>query len=183
MTVCCSPFNIFITHYFSSLTSRILSWSQLHCIWATVCTTVRPMLSDRSLSVCLSVCPVLSCPFCPVCNVGALWPNGLTDQDETWHAGRPQPWPHCIRWGPSSPSPKGAQPPQFSAHIRCGQMAAEIKMPLGMEVALGPGDVVLDGDPAAPPHKRGRSLPPNFFCSRPMFILRSCSHKDSGLGY
>ena len=52
--------------------------------------------------VCLSVC--LS-----VCNVGALWPNGWTDQDETWHAGKPRSWPHCVRWGPSSP--KGAQPP------------------------------------------------------------------------
>ena len=27
-------------------------------------------------------------------------------------------------------------------------MAAWIKMPLGMEVGLGPGDFVLDGDPA-----------------------------------
>ena len=43
---------------------------------------------------------------CPVCDdVGVFWPNGLTDQDETWHAGRPRPWPHCVRWGPSSPSP------------------------------------------------------------------------------
>jgi len=40
-------------------------------------------------AVCLSVCPV--------CNVGVLWPNGWTDQDETWHAGRPRPWPHCVR--------------------------------------------------------------------------------------
>jgi len=67
--------------------------------WATVCKTVRPMLSGRCLS-CLSVC-----------DVRALWPNGWTDQDETWHAGRPRPWPHCVRWGLSSPSPKGAQPP------------------------------------------------------------------------
>jgi len=22
---------------------------------------------------------------CPVCDVGVLWPNGLMDQDETWH--------------------------------------------------------------------------------------------------
>jgi len=29
------------------------------------------------------------CPVCPVCDVRALWPNGWTDQDETWHAGRP----------------------------------------------------------------------------------------------
>ena len=34
-------------------------------------------------------------------------------------------------------------------------MAAWIKMPLGMEVGLGPGDFVLDGDPAPPPQKGG----------------------------
>ena len=39
--------------------------------WATVCKTVRPMLSDRCLS-CL-----------PVCDVGVLWPNCWVDQDET----------------------------------------------------------------------------------------------------
>ena len=64
--------------------------------------TVCPMLSDR----CLSVCPVLS-----VSDVLALWPNGCTDHDETWHAGRARPWPHCVRQGPSSPSPKGACTP------------------------------------------------------------------------
>ena len=35
--------------------------------WATVYTTVRPMLWDRCLS-------------CPVCNVGVLWPNGRPSQ-------------------------------------------------------------------------------------------------------
>ena len=45
------------------------------------------MLSVRSL-------PVLS-----ICDVGVLWPNGWTDQDETWHAARP--WRLCVRWGPS----------------------------------------------------------------------------------
>jgi len=96
------------------------------------------------------------CLSCPVCNVCALWPNGWTDQDEKWHAGRPRPWPHCVRWGPSSPSAKGGQSPQFLAHICCSQMAAGIKMPLGTEVGLGPGDSVLDGDPA-PPHQKGGS--------------------------
>jgi len=46
-------------------------------------------------------------------------------------------------------------------------MAAWIKMPLGMEVGLGPGDFVLDGDPAPLPQK-GAEPPPNF---RPMFIV------------
>ena len=83
-----------------------------------------------------------------------MWPNGLTDQDKTWHAGRPRPWPHCVRWVPSSPSPKGGgQSPQFSAHICCGKMAGWIKMPLGTEVGLGAGLTVLDGDPAPPPKK------------------------------
>ena len=54
------------------------------------------------LSVCLSVC-----------NVGALWPKGWTDQDETWHAGRPRPWPHCVGWGPRSPPQKGGGAPNF----------------------------------------------------------------------
>jgi len=35
---------------------------------------------------------------------------------------------------PAPPPPKGGQSPQFLAHICCGQMAAGIKMPLGMEV-------------------------------------------------
>jgi len=32
-----------------------------------------------------------------------------------WHlaGGRPRPRPHCVRWGRSSPSPKGVQPPIF----------------------------------------------------------------------
>jgi len=39
-------------------------------------------------------------------------------------------------------------------------------MPLDMEVGLGPGHNVLDGDPAAPPQKG--TAPPNF---RPMSIV------------
>jgi len=105
---------------------------------------------------------------CPVCDVCALWPNGSTDQDETWHACRPRPWPHCVRWGTSSPSPKGHDP-QFSAHVCCSQMAAWIKMSLGMELGLGPGDFVLDGDPDPNSPTGGRSpSTPNF---RPMFIV------------
>jgi len=73
----------------------------------------------------------------------------------------PRPWPHCVRWGPSSPS---AQPPvhspQFPAHVNCGQTARWIKTPLDTEVGLGPGYIVLDEDPAPPPRKG--ALPPIF---------------------
>jgi len=57
---------------------------------------------------------------------------------------------------------KGRRSPQFSAHICCGQMAVWIKMPLGMEKGLGPGDFVLDGDPALPPQKGTEPLSPIF---------------------
>ena len=39
------------------------------------------------------------------------------------------------------------------AHIFCGQMAGWIMMPLGMEIGLGPGDFVLDGNQAPFPKK------------------------------
>jgi len=61
----------------------------MYDFWATVCKTVRPVLSDR-------------CPICPVC-------LSVTFQTVGW-----------------------------------------IKMPLGTEAGLGPGDIVLDGDPAPP---------------------------------
>jgi len=57
------------------------------------------------------------------------------------------------------PLAKGAQHPQFSAHIRCGQTSGWITMPLGMEVGFDPADFVLDGDPA-PASKKGAQQPP-----------------------
>ena len=54
-----------------------------------------------------------------------------------------------------------APPPQFSAHVYCGQMAGWIKMALGTEVGLGPGHIVLDENPGPSP-KRGRSPFPIF---------------------
>ena len=43
------------------------------------------------------------------------------------------------------PSQKGGGGRKFSEHVYCGQTAGWIKMPLGTEVGLGPGDIVLDG--------------------------------------
>jgi len=51
--------------------------------------------------------------------------------------------------GTQVPPKKGAEPlPQLLGHFYCGQTAGCIKMPLGMEVGLSPGDFVLDRDPA-----------------------------------
>jgi len=78
--------------------------------------------------------------------VGLLARNGRMDQDATWYACRLWPRRGCIRWEPSSP--KGAQLPIFVPC--CGQTARWIKMPLGRDVDLGPGHLVLDGEPAPP---------------------------------
>ena len=61
--------------------------------------------------------PVRCLSALSVCNVRALWSNGWTPQDGTWHSGRPRPWPHCVRWGPSSTSPKGHSPPIFGPYL------------------------------------------------------------------
>jgi len=50
---------------------------------------------------------------------------------------------------PAPPQLKGHSP-QFSASVRCGQTALWTKMPLGVEVGLGPGDFVFSEDPALP---------------------------------
>ena len=102
---------------------------------------------------------------CPVClsvyNVGVLWPNGLTDQDETWRAGRPRPWPHRVRWGPSSPSPKGAQPPIFSIYLLRpnGCMDQDVTWYGGRP---RPRRLCVGWGPRHPLPKRGRSSPPQF---------------------
>ena len=41
--------------------------------------------------------------------------------------------------------------------VYCGKTVGWIKMKLGMQVGLDPGHIVLDGDPAPPPQKRGHS--------------------------
>ena len=50
--------------------------------------------------------------------------------------------------------------------VYCGQMVGWLKMKLDMQVGLGPGHIVLDGDPA--PLPKNGAEPPNF---RPMSIV------------
>jgi len=41
----------------------------------------------------------------------------------------------------------------------CGQTVRWIKMKLGVAVGLGPGHIVLDGDPVTPSPKKGGTVP------------------------
>ena len=72
---------------------------------------------------------------------------------------------------------------QFSANVRCGQTAGWTKMPLRVEVGLGPGDVVLDGV-AAPP-KRG-TAPSQFsvhiYCGQTAGWIKMPLDTELGLG-
>jgi len=83
----------------------------------------------------------------PIFGPGLLWQNGCVDQDATGTE---------IGLGL-----RDSPLPQFSANVPCGQTAGWTKMPLGMEVDLGPDDFVFDGDPATP-EKKAHSPPPNF---------------------
>jgi len=63
--------------------------------------------------------------------------------------------------GTQHPLPNKGVEPQFSAHVYSGQTAAWIRIALGMEVDLGPGHIVLDGDPVPSP-QNGVKPPPIF---------------------
>ena len=96
--------------------------------------------------------PKTRCRASPIFGPFILWPNGWMDQDGTWHEGQQG---HIVLDGdPVSPSPKRGHSPQLSAHFYCGQTVGCIKMLLGMEVGLGQGHIMLDGDPP----KRGTTL-------------------------
>ena len=124
------------------------------------------MLSGRC-PVCLSVCLQRWC----------IVTNGSMDQDATWYGGRPRLRTHCVRWGSSCPK-KEHITYHFSAHVYCDQTAGWIRMPLATEVDLGPGHIVLDGEPSPHPQK-GQSSHPLFSshvdCGQTVAHLSYCS--------
>jgi len=69
--------------------------------------------------------------------------------------------------GTQLPPEKGhTHPTKFLAHVYCGQMAGWMNTPLGTEVELGTGHIVLDVVPAV--RERGTAVPPLFSS---MFIV------------
>jgi len=101
--------------------------------WATVCKTVRPMLSVRC-PVCLSVQSVcLSVTF-----VHCGQTVGRIKMKHGTQVGLGLG--HTVLDGDPVPPPPKGHSPQFSAHISCGQMAAWIKVSLGTELGRGPCD-------------------------------------------
>jgi len=82
---------------------------------------------------------------------------------------------------PATSRKKGTPTPsQFVARVYCGEMAVWMKTPLGTEVDLGSGHIVLDGVPA--PAKGAQQPPPLFSAhvccghGRPsQLLLSSCT--------
>jgi len=68
-----------------------------------------------------------------------------------------------VGWGPAPPPQKDGGAPKFSTHVHCGQTAGWIKMPLGMEEGLSPGDFVLGWGPSRPPPQKGGGAPSPIF--------------------
>jgi len=86
--------------------------------------------------------------------------------------------------GTQLPSPETGAEPQLSAHVRCGKTAGWIKMALGTEVGLGPGHIVLDGDPAT--LKRGHSLrqfSAHAYCGQTAVCISIPLGTEVGLGH
>ena len=99
--------------------------------------------------------------------------NGWMHQYATWYGGRPQSRQLCARWGHSPLPKKGAEPPNFRPCLLC-QTAGWIKMPLGTDVGLGPGDIVLDGGPSCPPKRVQAPI-----CDPCVFWPNGCMYQDT----
>jgi len=84
--------------------------------------------------------------------------------------------------GTQLPAPKRGQSPPFSAHFYCGQTAGCTKMPLGMEVGLGAGDFVLDGDPASPSPNRAPNFAAHVCCVQTARWIKMPLDTEVGLG-
>jgi len=113
--------------------SRCFRCGSVHCvqIWRSDIDTTRKAIDCattlplgvfgrpfvKRFALCYRSVVCLSCPvclsLCPVCDVRALWPNGWTDQDESWHAVGLGPG-HTVLGGDRAPPPlKGHSPPNF----------------------------------------------------------------------
>jgi len=86
-----------------------------------------------------------------------------------------RPQRHIVLDGDPAPLlQKGVTALQFLAHVYCGQTAGWIKMTLGKEVGLGPGHIVLDGNPAAPKKCTTPHFSTHVYCGQTVAHLSYC---------
>ena len=87
------------------------------CVFVVFLDDRRPFV--KRFALCCQTVVCLSCLSVTLVYYGQTVAVGWMDQDETWHAGRHRPLQHCVRWGPSSPSPKSGRsfPLIFSPYL------------------------------------------------------------------
>jgi len=68
--------------------------------------------------------------------------------------------------------------------VHCGQTVGRIKMKLGVQVGLGPGHIVLDGDPVLPPQSgiAPTQFSANFYCGQTAACIKMPLGMEVGLG-
>jgi len=93
------------------------------------------------------------------------------DPDGTWHGGGLGPDHIVLDEYPAllPPPKKGvAEPLNFRpmSIVATGQTSGWIEMPLGMQVGIGPSDIVLHGDPAAPPNGHNPQFSAHVYCGQ-----------------
>jgi len=87
--------------------------------------------------------------------------------------------------GTPLPLPKrGADPPNFRPMFIATKTAGWMKLALGMEIGLSPGDFVLDGDPAPPPKRAPHSpqFSAHFYCGQMAAYIKMPLGIELGLG-
>jgi len=96
----------------------------------------------------------------PIFGPFLLWSNGCMEQDATWYGGTPRPKRHSVRWGPSSPSLKGAQPPNFWRMSVVAKWLDGLRCPIATWYGGRPQP--RRWGPSSP-QKEGQNPPPNFW--------------------
>jgi len=67
--------------------------------------------------------------------------------------------------------------------VYCGQTVGWIKTKLSTQVGLGPGHIVIDGDPAPPPQKKEQSqFLAHFYCGQTVLCINMPLGTEVGLG-
>jgi len=122
----------------------------------------------------------------PIVDPCLLWPNDWLDQDATWYGGRPRPRRYCVRWGPISPQKGGtAAPPLLGPCIVAKRLdGSRCHLLRTTEVGLGPGHIVLDGDPVPIPQKKdtARQFLAHVCCGQMAGLIKMPFGTEVGLG-
>jgi len=58
--------------------------------------------------------------------------------------------------------------------VYCGQTVGRIKMKLGVQISLGPGHIVLNGDPAPPKKENSPQFSAHVYCGQTVAHLSYC---------